>query len=183
MRRPALMIAALLVLSLAVGVWAAGKTVSIQVRQSQVRSKPSYLSKVVGKLSYGDSPADLGRKGEWLKVKSKKGLTGWVHASAVTDKKIILSSGKTKADLKASDEELILAGKGFNKEVEGKYRSQNPKAAFDRVDRAEREHNLDSSQVSAFLKIGRLEPLNLELKAEKKAPPAQAGGGEKDAGR
>lgn len=183
MRRSVIFSVVLLVLALSAWAWAAGKTVSIQVRKGEVREKPTYLSKVLARAGYGESLTNLGAKGDWIKVQTDKGISGWVHKSAVTEKKIVLSSGSGKAKLKASNEELILAGKGFNQEVEKKYRSQNPKAAFARVDKAEKENNLSPAQVTAFLKEGRLAPLNLKLKAEKKAPVSQSGGGDSDAGR
>ena len=183
MRRPVFLPAVLLALALAAGAWAQGKTVSIQVRKGEVREKPTYLSKVLASPGYGESLINLGQQDDWIKVKTDKGVSGWVHKSAVTEKKIVLGSGKSQAQLKASNEELILAGKGFNKEVEQKYRSENPKAAFDRVDRAEKENNLGFAQITAFLDEGQLKPLNLELKAEKKAAPSQSGGGNTDAGK
>jgi len=184
MRRYLLFFIPILILSLAIGAWAMGKGVSIQVRQGQVRSKPTYLSKVLGTLAYGERLVNLGQKGEWLKIKSGSDLSGWVHVSAVTEKKIILSSGKTKAGLKASDEELILAGKGFNQAVEEEYRAKNPKAAFARVDRAEKEHNPDQERITAFLKNGRLKSLGLEIKAKKKTSSnLTEEGGSDNAGR
>ncbi len=176
MRRKAGLVALLLITFMAVGVWAAGKTVSIQVRRGQIRSQPSYLSKVVENLAYGEQVSNLGQKGDWLKIKSRRGLTGWIHLSAVTEKKVVLSSGKSKADLKASDEELILAGKGFNREVERKYRASNPKAAYRWVDKAEKENNLTPAQVTAFLRDGALKPIDIALKAPKR-PPSQSDGG------
>ncbi len=178
MHRPVILISVLLVATLTAGAWAVGKAVSIQVRQGQVRSGPTYLSKVVGTLGYGERLTNLGGKGDWLKIRSKKGLKGWVHVSAVTEKRIVLTSGKSKAALKSSKEELILAGKGFSREVEKRYRASNPKAAFDRVDKAEKENNPGPARIASFLKKGRLKPLNLEIKARKAAPSVRSGGGE-----
>ena len=177
MRRKAGWITLFLIAFLTAGAWAASKMVSIQVRQGQVRSNPSYLSKVVGSLAYGERVSNLGEQKDWLKVKSSKGLTGWIHVSAVTEKQIVLTSGKSRAGLKASDEELILAGKGFNSDVERKYRASNPKAAYSWVDKAEKENNLTPGQITAFLNAGGLKPLDIALKAKKPSSTRSEGGG------
>jgi len=93
----------------------ATKMMSVQVRQGDVRATPYFLGKIVATLSYGDRVEVLGSKENWFRVSPRgKGVTGWMHASALSEKRIVLKAGGTDAKVAASSGELALAGKGFN---------------------------------------------------------------------
>src|SRR6185503_1016379 len=80
---------------------------AVQVKSTPVRETPSFLGKLLGSLSYGDPVVVVEKPGDWIKIKSEKpSVTGWVHKSALTTKKIALTSGKGDANVKASSEEL-----------------------------------------------------------------------------
>ncbi|MCK4541607.1 MAG: hypothetical protein KAU17_05150, partial [Spirochaetales bacterium] len=51
-------------------------------------------------------------------------LEGWVHGSALTEKEIILADAGREVGTGADAREVALAGKGFNKEVEARYKSE-----------------------------------------------------------
>jgi hypothetical protein len=53
--------------------------------------------------------------------------------------------------------ELVLAGKGFSKEIERSLQRQDDSARFDLVDRVEREAKASSAEVSQFIKRGELQ--------------------------
>ena len=96
---------------------------SVQIRDGQVRATPSFLGKIVGTVSYGDRVAIREEKGAWAKVKlPERALEGWMHTSALSEKKIVLKAGASDVEQTASTEEIALAGKGFNEEVEAKYK-------------------------------------------------------------
>jgi len=58
-------------------------------------------------------------RGAWKKVVVPDGrIQGWIHASALTTKKIALQAGKADVKTSVTGDELALAGKGFNATVE-----------------------------------------------------------------
>jgi SH3-like domain-containing protein len=114
-----------LLLAATAAVALAAQMMSVQVRSGQLRDKPAFLSKVVCSLAYGDRVALSDEKGDWRKVApAKGGAPGWMHVSALSEQVIILNPTDKDVEAAASSDELALAGKGFNKQVEDQYRSQ-----------------------------------------------------------
>jgi uncharacterized protein YgiM (DUF1202 family) len=154
MRRVRMLCVALLVLTAAA--WAEQpKKMSVNVKETQVRATPSYLGKVLGTLVYGDRVQVAEIQKGWSKVSSPdKGLSGWISESALTAKKVVLSSGSATAEQDASSGEVALAGKGFNSQIEAENRQD---AAFDyaTVDRMEKIV-VEPEKVAGFLKQGEL---------------------------
>jgi uncharacterized protein YgiM (DUF1202 family) len=144
---------AMLVLSAATVAAEGPRTMSVNVKETQVRATPSYLGKILGALAYGDQVAVAETQKGWVKV-SAKGLSGWVNESALTAKKVVLKSGKGDAEQGASSGEVALAGKGFNSQIEGENRKD---ASYDykTVDRMEKIV-AESDEMSAFLDDGDL---------------------------
>ena len=146
-----------LIALLAITAWAATQMMSVQVREGQLRERPSFLGKVVTGVEYGDRMTVLSSQGGWSKVKTGSGKVGWIHTSALTEKKVVMKAGDIDAETAASGEELALAGKGFNAEVEGEYKANNPDADYTWVDRMEgMVVSIDES--IAFLEAGDVEP-------------------------
>ena len=129
-------IATALVIALCQSLSAAG-TMSVQIKKGVLKSLPSFLGQNVGTVTYGERVTPMLREGEWIKVLTRT-QQGWLHATALTDKQIVLESGSSQAATGVSSSEIMLAGKGFNSQVESKYREENPKLRFDRVDAMER---------------------------------------------
>lgn len=48
-----------------------------------VRSTPSLKGRVVAKVAYGDVLRTVERRGEWIKVRTGRGTTGWVSRKLV----------------------------------------------------------------------------------------------------
>ena len=71
----------------------ASAAMSVQVKNGQIRATPSFLGKVVAPLSYGDRVQVLETRNDWMNVTGPGGQSGWVHSSALTKKKIVMSSG------------------------------------------------------------------------------------------
>jgi len=141
----------------AVAAWAATQMLSVQVREGQLRERPSFLGKVITDVEYGDRMTVLSTQGGWTKVRKGNGKTGWIHTSALTEKKVVMKAGDIDAATAASGEELALAGKGFNDEVEAEFKSNNPDVDYTWVDRMERiVVSIDES--IDFLEDGSLEP-------------------------
>jgi len=137
--------------------YAAGeKMMSVQVKQGQIRSAPSFLGRIMVSLSYGDRVLMLEEKGSWIRVSvPHSGVEGWIHTSALTTKKIVIRAGTKDVSLAASSDELALAGKGFNKQVEQEFKVKNPRIDFTWVDRMEKIV-VTPGQIQRFLKEGGL---------------------------
>jgi SH3-like domain-containing protein len=133
-------------------------TMSLQVREGQLRSAPSFLGSVTARLAYAERLEVLETRNGWSKVATLDGARqGWIHASALTPKRIVLTAGDADTDVAASSGELALAGKGFNKDVEAQFKSRNADLDFAAVDRLEKM-NVDVRQVRAFLEQGEVTP-------------------------
>jgi uncharacterized protein YgiM (DUF1202 family) len=129
---------------------------SVTVKQTQLRDKPSYLGKILGPLYYGDRVTVLDQSNKaWVKVTGPDGkLTGWVSASALTTKKIELAAGSENAQQSASSGEVALAGKGFNETVEQEYKADG-KLDYTWVDKME-QLTVSPDQLSTFITQGGL---------------------------
>lgn len=142
----------------AVSAFAAGvATMSVQVKNGQIRATPSFLGKVMAPLSYGDKVQVLETKNEWMNVTGPGGQSGWVHSSALTKKKIVMESGSQDVQTGASGDELALASKGFNSDVEADFKAKNKDVDFTWVDRMEK-YKVAPEEMQEFLKEGQVKP-------------------------
>jgi uncharacterized protein YgiM (DUF1202 family) len=131
------------------------KQMSVTVKETQVRSTPSYLGKVLGVLAYGDRVDVLEQQKDWARVSlAAKKLEGWVNNSALTQKKVEISAGSQAAGSKASTGEVALAGKGFNNQIETQYK-QDGQLDYTWVDKMG-AFNPPPEAVAAFLSAGAL---------------------------
>lgn len=143
---------------LAAGIaWAAGQVLTVQVRTSKLRSRPSFLGTSVAEVTYGTQVTVGSRQGPWVQVTAPQGKTGWLHESALSEKDLAMVSGGTEAATGASGDEIALAGKGFNDQVEQEYRQQNQDLNFSDVDRIEKIV-VTPEQAAAFLDAGQVKP-------------------------
>jgi uncharacterized protein YgiM (DUF1202 family) len=127
---------------------------SIQVRNGKVRATPSQLGSVVASVEYGDKvQAGTLEKG-WYPVTTADGKTGWLHESALSKKPIVMRSGTTDAAAGVSSDEVALAGKGFNEQVEKKLRSEGT-LDYAWVDRMS-AFNVGADEIAKFRTQGHL---------------------------
>lgn len=152
-------IAVLLVVVVVLIAYAAGpKLVSVQVKEGHVRSAPSFLGTVIAKVAYGDRLELLGKDGAWAKVGlTGKGRQGWMHSSAITTKKIVLKAGAKNVEQTASSDEIALAGKGFNADVEREFKAKRKDANFAWIDQMEKIV-VSQAQMQEFVEFGDLSP-------------------------
>jgi len=145
----------LLVFFLLIGSTAAqADPVWVQVRESMLRSEPRFYAPSVGSVRYGDQLEKVSDEKGWIRVQAK-GRTAYLPLSAVSRDHIVLSS----ADLKkvtADSPEVVLAGKGFSKEVEQQYKKDDKSLRYDLVDDVERNARVSSVEVRQFIKDGGL---------------------------
>jgi SH3-like domain-containing protein len=147
----------LLVCLTALAAFAAGqKMMSVQVNKGVVRLTPSFLGGVVTQLSYGDRVYVLEEKRSWTRIGlSENAAKGWIHSSALTPKIIVLKAGSENVQVAASSEEIALAGKGFNQQVESEFRAKNSNLDFTWIDRME-TFVVSQKQMKQFLNEGEL---------------------------
>ena len=146
----------LLFLAAAAAVFAADPAqMSVKVKVTQLRSAPSYVGKILAALAYGDRVTILEKQKDWARVSfPAKKLEGWVNLSALQEKAIVLQAGAETAQKTATSGEVALAGKGFNKEVEAKYKEDN-ELDYTWVDRME-SFVVTPQQMTAFSTQGGL---------------------------
>ncbi len=139
--------------------WAAGgKVMSVQVREGQLRSGASFLSPVVRAVPYGERLTIGETRGVWLKASTADGAaTGWIHTSALTEKKLKVQAGGGDAPVAASSGELGLAGKGFSADVEKAFKAGHKDISFAWVDRME-QWKVPAKEAQVFLKAGSVTP-------------------------
>ena len=129
---------------------------SIQTRDATLRAQPSPFGKPVGQIPYAERVTVLAENGPWTQVRTPEGLTGWISKNSLTPKQILLRAGASDVQAAATDQEVSLAGKGFNKEVEAEYRARNPNLSFAEIDRLEKI-KIPEAELLRFLKEGGLQ--------------------------
>lgn len=129
---------------------------SVQSEKAIVRATAAPFAQAVATAVYGDQLAVLAEQGAWVQVRTATGVTGWVQKSLLTTKKVVLKAGASDVSKAASGEELALAGKGFNSQVEGEFKGKNPNIDFTWIDRMEQYKVTDAEKVT-FLKKGSLQ--------------------------
>ena len=73
----------------------AQRTMSVQVKESQLRATPSHLGKIVARATYGSQVMVLEERGAWKRVSLGSGKKqGWMHNTALTSKRIALRAGR-----------------------------------------------------------------------------------------
>jgi SH3-like domain-containing protein len=136
-------------------------TMNVHVNEAVARNEPSFLSPVALTLAYGDSVGIVDKTEDWHKVQpASSAVTGWMHVSALTEKKIKLEAGETDENVQASKQELALGGRGFNKDVEDQFRTDNADldAAYSELDRltADPAGRSSYAEISKFMREGEL---------------------------
>jgi hypothetical protein len=139
--------------------FAAGQALrSVQVKEGQVRSAPSFLSSIIARLAYGDQVQLLAEQNGWAKVSiAGKVPEGWMHSSALSEKKIVVKAGAQNVDQTASSDEVALAGKGFNADVEKEFKSKRKDVNYAYIDQMEKLL-VTPAQMQEFVKVGALVP-------------------------
>jgi hypothetical protein len=129
--------------------------VNVKVKTVKVRGEPKAWAAAIASLKYGDGVQAMSATDGWLKVKTGSGKVGYLHESAVTTKKIVLSGKGIAGDGSADRADVVLAGKGFNQAVEKDFAAKDSSLNFKAVDEMERIRVSDG-ELGAFLKAGKL---------------------------
>jgi len=147
--------AARIVLCAACAVLLLAETVVVKVQSTALRKEPKFYAQSVAALKAGDSLERLASQDGWLQVRTAAGAVGWIHGSAVGSKSFSLSAMDTSMKTQASADEVALAGKGFDKQVEEAYRAKNRDVSFVWVDKMV-QIKIPAAELERFLKQGKL---------------------------
>lgn len=132
---------------------ALAEDIYVQVKTSALRAEPKYWSSQVAPLKYGDKLKRIKEDDGWYQAQSTAGAKGFIHSSAITSRRVVFANtGGTQV---ASSSDVVLAGKGFNREVEREYAAQNSDLNFRSVDAVESLRVTDGA-VTEFIKVGKL---------------------------
>ena len=130
------------------------QTLFVKVQTTYVRKEPKFYSPAVATLQAGESVTQIASEGGWFKVRTAKGVEGWLHSSAVQTGKFAVAAVDQSLKTRATAEEVALAGKGFNKQVEEEYKSRKG-VSFAEVDRM-LKIKVSPDELRRFLMEGRL---------------------------
>lgn len=130
------------------------KAQRIQVRSVAVKSEPSYLSRTVGTLGFGETVAVKAEEGNWFRIENP---AGFIPQNVVGTSSSSVDASKRYAASGVTHDETALAGKGFNPQVEGQYKKSSASlaSAYNQVDKVERMTVSDAA-LSEFIASGQL---------------------------
>ena len=134
----------------------AAETVQVTTRENAVRGECRFFAPVKLKVSLGDRLTVKGRKGDWYLV-SAKGINGCIHKSAVEERSFA-ASGRGGSGGGAAADEVSLAGKGFNPQVEAGYRKSAKGLNYAAVDEIVKFTVSEKSLETFVLQGGLLQP-------------------------
>jgi len=130
-------------------------TFIVKVRTTNLRIEPKFYAKTLVFLQNGEKLEKIGARDGWLKVKTTKGIEGWIHLSAVEEKKFSLTAINQPLKTQATAGEVALAAKAFDKNVEEAYMKKHPQISFAQVDKM-LKIKISPAQMKIFLKRGKL---------------------------
>jgi len=133
----------------------AAETLIVKVQTTNLRKEPKFYSQTVAVLKAGEMVEKISTYDGWYKVRTSKGIEGWLHSSSVREKRFSLLAMDRSIQTTASVDEVALASKGFNKQVEKKYKADHTEISFVWVDKMIK-FKVTPEQLRKFLKKGKL---------------------------
>jgi len=128
---------------------ASAATITVLVQETSLRKRAQSYAPSIGTARLGQKFETAGLESGFYNTGS-----GFIHASAVTVRKVKLGSAGSVGG-SASAEEVTLAGKGFNAQVEKSYGDKNAAANFAAVNAMERR-SVAEPALFEFLRSGGL---------------------------
>ncbi len=141
-----------LMLILTALLWAA-ETLKVRVKSTQLRKSPKFYAASVATLQFGESLHKVEAQGDWIQAETTAGVRGWIHSSAVIKPEFSLTASRTAQEVTSADE-VALAGKGFNEQVEQEYR-KDAQLDYTWVDRMA-QMKVTEAELERFVREGRL---------------------------
>ncbi len=133
---------------------ASAETARVITKENAIRQECRFFSPVRAQVKYDDQLTILAKEGDWYRV-SFKGVRGCIHKSAIQERRFELTGVRGTQGQPASKDEVSLAGKGFNPQVENSFKNKNPQLNFSLVDRIE-EYTVSEENLRMFIKDGGL---------------------------
>ena len=130
------------------------ETAVIVTKENAIRADCKFFSPLKSKVRYNDVIDILSQQGDWYKVRFQ-GTEGCIHKSAIEKKSVSLSNLVGVGNQSASAEEVALAGKGFNPQVEKEYKEQNLGLNYSSVNKIE-EYEVSEMEIRKFIENGKL---------------------------
>lgn len=132
-----------------------GDQVAIAVQNQNIYPMPAFYASPTEPVTYGTLATIDEIQGEWYRITTSDSEDGWIHETAVTGA-IQTSSSGTTASGEVTTDELMLAGRGFNADIEESYAGSNPQLDYTLVDEIESSWEVTSEQLYDFLVQGNL---------------------------
>jgi hypothetical protein len=137
-----------------------GQQATVKVRDQNLFPRPVFYAQPVCGLQFGQVLDVLESEGDWFRCSTSDGRTGYVHRTSLTG--AVMGEGEVgEGSGEISSDEVMLAGRGFNDDVEDAYSSDHPDLDFGLVDRMERMQ-VTPDELRAFLMEGGLIPSSEE---------------------
>jgi uncharacterized protein YgiM (DUF1202 family) len=134
---------------------AKGSTITVQTLTAKLMKTPSFIGQTAARLVRGEHLRFEEARKDWYRVTTAKKVTGWINRTSVVEKAVTLSTRPGGGTGGATEDEVALAGRGFSKEVEEKYRQEHRELDFSHVDRIERL-DFDTEALARFVLEGKL---------------------------
>jgi uncharacterized protein YgiM (DUF1202 family) len=98
-----------------------GGTMYVAAKSLALKSSMGFFARTQATLSYGAQVTVMQLNGKWREVRSVSNPSqrGWTTSANLTAKRVVSGNSST-----ASANEIALAGKGFNQEVEDAYKTK-----------------------------------------------------------
>jgi hypothetical protein len=129
----------------------AGGTMYVAAKSLELKSSTGFFASARGTLAYGAAVTVLQISGKWAEVRSASGsVSGWTTVANLSAKRVVAGSGTGGA----TANEVALAGKGFNQEIENAYKAGGALNYAD-VDRTEAQ-GVTKQELQNFIVEGRL---------------------------
>ena len=142
----------LIALVLAGAALAAAGVLTVTVEEAKVRKQKLFYAPVTATVRLGDRLQAEEPEEGWYRV-SVGGKAGWLHQSAVNAKAAGARTGKWEGGTEAAADEVTLAGKGFNEDVERAYRGKHVDLDYGAVDAMEKRR-VSEGVMLKFMKNG-----------------------------
>ncbi len=122
-----------------------GDQVAIAVQNQFIYPMPAFYASPTQPVSYGTIAVIDEVQGEWYRITTALDKTGWIHRTAITGA-IESSSGDASASGSVTSDEIMLAGRGFNADIEESYAGDHPELDFSKVDLMESSWKVSSDR-------------------------------------
>lgn len=128
-----------------------GDLLFVQVRDTELRSSPGFLSPIELRLSFGDQVSYLDERSGWIEVTlPNTETTGWIHAGALEENRSTQMQLEGESTTRTvTSREVALAGRGFSENLEDEYGEQKD-LDFARVDELESDE-VDPQAIVSFV--------------------------------